>query len=104
MGAIAGALIGGWAIEYFGRKTALMIYSVPFATGWLLISNAQHGWMVLLGRLLTGVAVGATSLTVPVSCSFSSLYVQPFFETDLSHPLSIYAHCRYQIQNSYFFM
>ena len=53
-------------IEYFGRKTALMLYSVPFAAGWLLISNATHVSMVFAGRLLTGVAVGATSLTVPV--------------------------------------
>ena len=74
IGAIAGALIGGWAIEYFGRKTALMVYSVPFATGWLLISNAKHGWMLFLGRILTGIAVGSTSLTVPVSTTSSLLY------------------------------
>lgn len=59
-------MIGGWAIEFFGRKTALMLYSIPFAGGWLLISNAQAPWMLFLGRILTGIAVGATSLTVPV--------------------------------------
>ena len=62
-------MIGGWAVEFFGRKTALMLYSVPFAGGWLLISNAQEPWMLFVGRLLTGIAVGATSLTVPVSAS-----------------------------------
>eukprot|EP00794_Sanderia_malayensis_P011967 gene11967-13204_t len=66
VGAIGGALIGGWAIEFFGRKTALMLYSVPFASGWLLISNSKHSWMLLLGRILVGIAVGSTSLTVPV--------------------------------------
>ncbi len=63
---MGGALLGGWAIEYFGRKTALMLYSVPFASGWLLISYAQHSWMLFFGRILVGVAVGSTSLTVPV--------------------------------------
>ena len=79
IGAIGGALIGGWAIEYFGRKTALMLYSIPFAAGWLLIANAQYGWMLFLGRILTGMAVGSTSLTVPVCHS------------SFCHPLFIYA-------------
>ena len=67
VGAIAGALISGWAVDYFGRKTSLLLYCVPFAAGWLLISNAKHQSMLYIGRLLTGIAVGATSQTVPVS-------------------------------------
>lgn len=96
IGAIGGALIGGWAMDYFGRKTSIMLYTVPFATGWLLIANSKYGWMLFVGRLLTGIAVGCTSLTVPVShislalYSSTSLYALNTFKKIVAFYLLLY--------------
>ena len=74
-GLIIGCLIGGWAIEKFGRKGTTMMCSVPFVLGWLLISYAQSVAILYAGRFITGVACGAVSFTAPVSIDDSSLHV-----------------------------
>ena len=74
-GLIIGCLIGGWAIEKFGRKGTTMMCSVPFVLGWILISYAQSVAILYAGRFITGVACGAVSFTAPVSIDDSSLHV-----------------------------
>lgn len=74
-GLIIGCLIGGWAIEKFGRKGTTMMCSVPFVLGWLLISYTKSVAILYAGRFITGVACGAVSFTVPVSIDDSSLHV-----------------------------
>lgn len=66
-----GAIFGGpvaWPLsEKFGRQASLMLSGIPALAGWLLIANAHDvnrfdtkGFlsMLLVGRLLTGFAVG----------------------------------------------
>jgi len=36
-GALCGALVGGFLMDRFGRKTVLIFLSVPFVIGWLLL-------------------------------------------------------------------
>ena len=43
---------------------------IPFVLGWLLIGFAGDESMLLIGRCITGVGLGAVSLTVPVSIPF----------------------------------
>lgn len=66
VGAAAGGLLGGWMVEKIGRKLSLMFCSLPFVFGFTIIIAAQNVWMLYLGRVLTGLASGVTSLVVPV--------------------------------------
>ena len=67
IGAAVGGLLGGWLVDKIGRKLSLMFCSLPFVFGFTVIIAAQDIWMLYLGRALTGLASGVTSLVVPVS-------------------------------------
>ncbi|XP_073455617.1 solute carrier family 2, facilitated glucose transporter member 8 isoform X1 [Aquarana catesbeiana] len=72
IGAAVGGLFGGWMVDRLGRKVTLMICSIPFVLGFTLIISAQNVWMLLGGRLVSGLASGITSLVVPVYISETS--------------------------------
>lgn len=44
-----------------------MFCVIPFELGWLLLAYAQNRGMLYAGRIITGLASGIISLTVPVS-------------------------------------
>lgn len=67
LGAAAGGVLGGWLVDRAGRKLSLLLCSVPFVAGFAVITAAQDLWMLLGGRLLTGLACGVASLVAPVS-------------------------------------
>ncbi|XP_016321315.1 solute carrier family 2, facilitated glucose transporter member 8-like isoform X2 [Sinocyclocheilus anshuiensis] len=69
IGAALGGLLGGWAVERIGRKLSLMFCAVPFICGFTVIIAAQSHWMLYVGRVLTGLASGVTSLVVPLYIS-----------------------------------
>ncbi|XP_070760647.1 solute carrier family 2, facilitated glucose transporter member 8 isoform X2 [Enoplosus armatus] len=69
VGAAAGGLLGGWMVGKIGRKLSLMFCSLPFVFGFTIIIAAQNVWMLYLGRVLTGLASGVTSLVVPLYIS-----------------------------------
>lgn len=67
LGAAAGGVLGGWLVDRAGRKLSLLICTAPFVAGFAVITAAQEVWMLLGGRLLTGLACGVASLVAPVS-------------------------------------
>ncbi|XP_074871199.1 solute carrier family 2, facilitated glucose transporter member 8 isoform X2 [Carettochelys insculpta] len=69
LGAAAGGILGGYIIDKIGRKLSLMLCSVPYVFGFTIITSAQNIWMLYIGRILTGLASGVTSLVVPVYIS-----------------------------------
>ncbi|XP_053523817.1 solute carrier family 2, facilitated glucose transporter member 8 isoform X2 [Artibeus jamaicensis] len=69
LGAAAGGVLGGWLVDRAGRKLSLLFSTVPFVTGFAVITAAQDLWMLLGGRLLTGLACGIASLVAPVYIS-----------------------------------
>lgn len=69
LGAAAGGVLGGWLLDRAGRKLSLLICTVPFVAGFAVITGAQEVWMLLGGRLLTGLACGVASLVAPVYIS-----------------------------------
>ncbi|CAG7784985.1 unnamed protein product [Allacma fusca] len=68
LGALISGPIAGFSIDFFGRKTTMMILSAPFVLGWMLITfaPAHNLAMIYAGRFLTGFCGGAVSLAAPV--------------------------------------
>ncbi|XP_074017136.1 solute carrier family 2, facilitated glucose transporter member 8 [Numenius arquata] len=69
LGAAAGGILGGYLVDKVGRKPSLMLCSIPYVFGYIVIISAQNVWMLYCGRVLTGLASGITSLVVPVYIS-----------------------------------
>ncbi|UYV71779.1 SLC2A8 [Cordylochernes scorpioides] len=52
--------------ERYGRRSAIIIFNVPFVIGWLNIAFAYNIPQLFIARYLTGLCCGAMSLAVPV--------------------------------------
>ncbi|KFP40931.1 Solute carrier family 2, facilitated glucose transporter member 8, partial [Chlamydotis macqueenii] len=69
VGAAAGGILGSYLVDKVGRKLSLMLCSIPYVFGYVVIISAQNVWMLYFGRMLTGLASGITSLVVPMYIS-----------------------------------
>jgi len=68
-GALIGGLSGGLLMDKVGRKGSMMGISVFFALSYLLLACAKNVWMLLIGRFLTGIASGMTTISAPTYVS-----------------------------------
>ncbi len=66
IGAGIGALVGGWLCDKYGRKTIYQWDMLVYALGMSLIVFASAAWMIVVGFLIVGLAVGAD---IPASWS-----------------------------------
>ncbi|XP_028411874.1 solute carrier family 2, facilitated glucose transporter member 8-like [Dendronephthya gigantea] len=66
LGAMFGALIGSRTIDKLGRKFNIMACSVPLVAGWIIIAAAKALSLFYVGRFISGLGIGAISLTVPL--------------------------------------
>lgn len=51
-----GSMLGGFLMEAFGRLNTIKLAALPGMAGWTLIANATNIEMLIIGRLLTGLA------------------------------------------------
>ena len=56
----------GYGISKLGRKGLLILLSVPFVLGWLLITYAQTVYMIYIARVLIGFCCGAACVAAPM--------------------------------------
>jgi MFS transporter, SP family, galactose:H+ symporter len=66
VGATIGALGARRLTEPWGRRTTLGIEGLVFLVGTAIAILAVNFWMLLVARLVLGLAVGAVSATVPI--------------------------------------
>ena len=66
LAALAGGLVGGSFLEVLGRKTTILMTSIPFMGAGLLVTYAQDVNMIYAGRSITGFCIGIVSLSLPV--------------------------------------
>lgn len=69
VGAIAGALAGGWLAGSFGRRRTLIAAGWIYVAGGLGSAFSQDVWQLVGARLVLGVAVGAASFIAPMFIS-----------------------------------
>ena len=56
------SLMAMFLVERFGRKPCILLCSVWFTTGSVLMAVAQKNvWFIVLGRLIVGAAIGLSS-------------------------------------------
>ncbi len=77
IGAVFGGPIAGLIADRMGRKLALMLVSIPYLIGYMMITYARFAsdpvvfkTVLLIGRLFSGVGLGWSSLAVVVSAPF----------------------------------
>ena len=77
---MCGAAIAGWLVDYKGRQFTLVMCSLPYTIGWLLIllcgliTSYFFRPLLLTGRFINGMGIGAASLVVPVSIQLRLFY------------------------------
>ncbi|XP_050412527.1 proton myo-inositol cotransporter [Patella vulgata] len=60
------ALIAGFLTDFLGRKKTIMIASVVFVIGAIVMGAAPDKYVLLVGRIVVGIGIGFASMTVPV--------------------------------------
>jgi sugar porter (SP) family MFS transporter len=66
VGAMIGALGAGMVADRIGRRPTILLTAVVFVVGVLLAAFSPVFWMLVLARLVIGLAVGSASMTVPL--------------------------------------
>lgn len=66
LGAVIGALSCSFLSERIGRKRTILTVAVIFVVGTLMCSIAPTPWLLVLGRIVLGFAVGGATQTVPM--------------------------------------
>ncbi|KAI9930496.1 hypothetical protein MW887_011250 [Aspergillus wentii] len=68
-GSWLGALMSGFISDHLGRKTSIMVGSVIWCIGSIIVCAAQNIPMLIVGRVINGLSVGICSAQVPVYIS-----------------------------------
>ena len=66
VGSFVGSLTGGWLSDRYGRWFTILIATLSYLVGALLMtfSVTTSLWMIYIGRLVIGYAIGVSTLTV----------------------------------------
>src|SRR6478672_4543692 len=66
LGALAAASVAGPIADRFGRRRVLMAAAALFALGALMAAAITAIWMLVLARLVLGLAIGVAAVTAPL--------------------------------------
>lgn len=66
VGAALGALVAGWLSSQLGRKRTLILGAVLFVAGSVLCGLAWTPHVLIVGRVVLGLAIGIASFTAPL--------------------------------------
>jgi MFS transporter, SP family, galactose:H+ symporter len=69
LGAVLGAIVGGKTADLFGRRRVLLVTAAIFGVGALASAAAPSSLILIVSRIILGLAIGLASTNVPVYLS-----------------------------------
>lgn len=69
LGALVSSILSGEICDLFGRKKTIFLTAVTFTVGSLISAIAPSALMLMIGRLIIGIAIGIGSSAAPVYTS-----------------------------------
>ena len=66
-GAVIGSLTGGILVDFLGRKVSIVLDSIIFCVGAVVLVMSESFWSLVVGRLIIGYGV---SLSVTAECVY----------------------------------
>lgn len=72
VGAIIGSAASGRVTDHFGGKRVIFCTAIIFALGTIITATAPSMHLVVVGRMILGIAIGIASYTVPLYISETS--------------------------------
>uniref|UniRef100_A0A914Y4Y6 Major facilitator superfamily (MFS) profile domain-containing protein n=1 Tax=Panagrolaimus superbus TaxID=310955 RepID=A0A914Y4Y6_9BILA len=64
-----GSLLAGPCSDKFGRKRVIVISTIIFSGGAIVCGAAFNKWILIVGRILLGIAIGFASTLAPLYVS-----------------------------------
>ncbi|XP_015371045.1 PREDICTED: facilitated trehalose transporter Tret1 [Diuraphis noxia] len=65
IGAVFGALPAGKLSATIGRRYSMVLFEIQIIIGWIFLTMANASWMLLAGRVIQGIGVGALCTIIP---------------------------------------
>lgn len=69
LGAMGGCLLAGFLTDHLGRKKVMLLAGCLFTLSSLVLAISQSVEVLILGRILSGIAIGMASTVVPLYIS-----------------------------------
>lgn len=66
VGSLPGYVMAGWLGRQLGRRWSMVVATMPGLLGWMLIALAHNTHMIIVGRFLSGVAMGLATVSVRI--------------------------------------
>nr|XP_045605525.1 facilitated trehalose transporter Tret1-2 homolog isoform X2 [Procambarus clarkii] len=66
IGSLPGYVVAGWLARRQGRRWSMVMATVPGLLGWGLIALSLNTHMIIVGRFLTGLAMGLATVSVRI--------------------------------------
>lgn len=65
IGAVFGALPAGKLSAMIGRRYSMVLFEILIIIGWIFLTMATASWMLMAGRIIQGIGVGALCTIIP---------------------------------------
>ena len=71
LASIGGSLMAGPCLTILGRKKTLMLIAPIYSAGFLFIGFATETWMLIFGRVVSGLMIGISTPSAQIFVKFN---------------------------------